>query len=459
MSEKIPLYSVLVDEAIKKTIRMHMPGHKGKLPDNFACPDIFQIDFTEITAAGNLYEGIPPISDAEELMAKATGAKECYFLTGGSTQGIMTAISVACPLGSTMITDRGSHCSIWSSMVHMDLCPEYIYAPKLEPWGIAAPITASQVKEVLAKKPDVSAVIVTSPTFYGVLLDIEAIARVTEKYHVPLIVDEAHGAHLPFMEGYRGAVAQGATFAIASAHKTLPALTAGALLFSSGKYDAREIRRKCAMFGTSSPSYPVMASMDAARAYMAGEGRRLYNQIGEKVKQIRQAINDRGVLLALAEKDEIRLDPTRLTINTAVGGIVGYAAARILEEKYNIVCEMADERNVVMIITCADSIDDLDHIIKAIFDMEKVANTSQPNVETIAFPRSVMRMTPREAAYAPREYMLLLDAVGRIAGEHLSPYPPGIPIVATGEEIGEEHLVYLEKKKYDIKRVTAVIKK
>lgn len=459
MSEKTPLYSALVNEAGQKTIRMHMPGHKGKAPDYFASEDIFQIDFTELAATGNLYEGLPPIADAEELMAQAAGAKECFFLTGGSTQGIMTAISVACPPASRMIADRGSHRSVWSSMAHMDITPEYLFAPKLEPWGIAAPLTASQIGEALAKTPEAAAVMITSPTFYGVLSDIGEIAKVTKRYHVPLIVDEAHGAHLPFLEGYRGAVAQGAALAIASAHKTLPVLTAGAFLFSGGKYDAREIRRKCAMFGTSSPSYPVMASMDAARAYLAEEGGALYNETARHVGQMRQKINQRGVFLALEEREGIKLDPARLTVCTATGGIGGYEAAKILAEKYQIVCEMADERNIVMIITCADSTADLEYVGKALCDMEKAAHKKGVVLEADGYPVPKIKMKPREAAYAPREYMLLQDAVGRIAGEHLAPYPPGIPIVAAGEEIGREHLAYLEKKKYHLGREIAVIKR
>jgi len=459
MSGKTPLYSALINEAGQETIRMHMPGHKGKVPVYFMSTDNFAIDFTELAATGSLYEGIPPIADAEELMAQAAGAKECFFLTGGSTQGIMTAISVACPPGSTMISDRGSHRSVWSSMAHMDLCPEYIFAPKLEPWGIAAPLTASQIEEALSKTPDASAVIITSPTFYGVLSDIEGIDKVTDKYQVPLIVDEAHGAHLPFMEGYRGAVVQGAALAVVSAHKTLPVLTAGACLFSGGKYDAREIRRISAMFGTSSPSYPVMASMDAARAYLEGEGGKLYNRTAKYLERLRQEINQRGVFLALGEMEGLRLDPTRLTVCTAVGGICGYEAAKILAGKYKIVCEMADERNIVMIITCADSIGDLEYVSKALADLEKVADKNGIILEADDFPSPKMKMKPYEAAYAPREYMPLREAVGRIAGEHLSPYPPGIPIVAVGEEIGREHLLYLEKKKYQINREIAVIKR
>ena len=456
-SEETPLYSALIREAARKTIRMHMPGHKGKTPVNFDAEKIFEIDFTELPNTGNLYLGIPPISDAEALMAQVVGAKECYYLTGGSTQGVMTAISTVCPLGSTIITDRGNHRSVWSIMAHLDLVPEYLYANRIEPYGITAPITPAELEAAIKKAPQASAVIITSPTFYGIISDIKAISSICKRYGVPLIVDEAHGAHLPFI-GYPSAVALGATLALTSTHKTLPSFTAGALLFSDGSYDTRDIRRKSALFGTSSPSYTVMASMDTARAYLEGEGGVLYKKIIEEVNEMRREINNRGVFRAMTEEDGYDLDPARLTINTALGGITGYQAEKILDLKYNIVCEMADERNIVMIITSSDTKDELECIKKAIMDMEKTAKTNATISQTMDFPLPIIKLTPREAAYADKEYLILKDAIGRIAGEHLSPYPPGIPIVASGEVIGEEHLKYLEYKCYNTDREVAVIK-
>jgi arginine/lysine/ornithine decarboxylase len=369
MPERTPLYSALIKEAEKKTLRMHMPGHKGRPVETFGFSDIFEIDFTELSATGNLYEGIPPISDAEELMAKAAAAKDCFFLTGGATQGIMAAMAAACPPGSCVIIDRASHRSVWSAMVHLDLRPEYIFAEKLAPYGIAAPITAEEVESLLKKTPDASAVVITSPSYYGVLSDISKISKITRKYGVPLIVDEAHGAHLPFIHGCRGAVAQGASLSVASAHKTLPALTAGAFLFSAGEYEPREIRRMAALFGTSSPSYAVMASMDAARAYMEGEGGARYNRIAEEVEKLWRKLNDGGRFRALSEEAGLKLDPTRLTVNTAAAGISGYAAAGLLESDYSIVCEMADSLNIVMIITCADTEEDLARIYASLIDL------------------------------------------------------------------------------------------
>ena len=135
MEEQMPLYTALKNEADKNNIRMHMPGHKGKALGALGGADLFQIDFTELAATGNLYEGIEPISNAEALMAAAAGAKECYYLAGGSTQGVMTALAATCLPGSKIIVDRGSHRSVWSAMAHLDLRPVYVQPERLAPWG------------------------------------------------------------------------------------------------------------------------------------------------------------------------------------------------------------------------------------------------------------------------------------------------------------------------------------
>jgi arginine/lysine/ornithine decarboxylase len=485
MTNQTPLYSALVALARKKTLRMHMPGHKGKGTDVFGHSGIFEIDFTELRETGNLYEGIPPISEAEALAAKAAGAKDCFFMTGGSTQAIMTAVATACKPGSGIIIDRASHISVWNAMVHLDLVPHFVSAGVVRPWNIPAPVTPGAVEDAIGWYPEASAVLLTSPSYYGLMADIAEISKVTEKHGVPLIVDEAHGAHLPYMTGYGGAVAQGARLAAASAHKTLPALTPGAFLFSDGSHDPREIRRKAAMFGTSSPSYAVMASMDAARAYMEGEGGRKYDRLAAVVKDLRERINGLGCFRALDENTGFAPDPARITVYVGAAGLSGYRVSEILENEYNVVCEMGDRCNIVLIATCADTEEDLSLVYDALSDIAKrhTACTRErpdnPGTEMVTspapgpardpasgpatepeqppMPHPVRRLKPREAAYAEREYVRLRDAAGRVAGEHIAPYPPGIPVVASGEEISEDHLHYLESTGFDMDREISVV--
>ncbi len=450
MAERTPLYSALLREAEKKNLRMHMPGHKGKRPGYFAAADLFALDMTELEATGNLYQGLSPISDAERRMAEAAGAPQCFFLPGGSTQGIMAAMAAVCPPGSRVIVDRGCHLSVFFAMAHLDLRPVYLYRRHLEPWGITGPVTSDLVEKLLSKTPDASAVILTSPTYYGVISDLSSVAAATAKRRVPLIVDEAHGAHLPFLNGYRSAVGHGAALSVASAHKTLPALTAGALLYADASFDPRDLRRWTAMFGTSSPSYPVMASIDLARAYLMEEGKAQYERVREAVAALRREINVRGRFRAAEDGNGLSLDPTRLTVSTAAGGISGYGASKLLEERYSIICELADAQNIVCILTCADSEADIDRLGAAILALEDSSATGLPSQKSAVPPRPVPRLSPREAIFAPRFRLPLRRAAGKVAAEPLCPYPPGIPVVAAGEEIRPAHINYLKRCHFDL---------
>jgi len=252
---------------------------------------------------------------------------------------------------------------------------------------------------------------------------------------------------------------------VSSAHKTLPALTAGAYLLAAAGFDAAEIRRKAAMFGTSSPSYPVMASIDAARAYMEGEGGAQYRQTAAAVNNFRASFNACGAYAALNDSKAVRIDPTRLTICTLGIGLSGFAVSEKLAEEYGIVCEMADAANIVMILTCADAQSDLDRIGNALHSIRCISDTNSGSGDSAAAAaravsqilRPVQRFTPREAAYAPRKTVRLRDAAGMAVGEHLAPYPPGIPVIAAGEVLREEHLPCLEALGFDLNKEITVI--
>ena len=261
-----PLYDALRALAARGDLRMHMPGHKGRLP--FA-PELDQaavLDYTELAATGNLYAGGDIIGAAEALYAQSFGMAQAQFLTGGSTQGVFTALFYAAQRGKTLLLCRGSHFSAYNACALLGLQPRYLAQPRLSPFGCYGPVTAQSVDAALSHI-SAAAVLITSPTYYGVCSDLAAIGGVCRRHGALLIVDGAHGAHLPFLSGWENAM-QGADILISSAHKTLPALGQSALLFSSGSVDAAALRRASALFGTSSPSYALMAGLDAARDYM-----------------------------------------------------------------------------------------------------------------------------------------------------------------------------------------------
>ena len=320
-----PLYNALCVLRGQKGLRMHMPGHKGKSPAaEFSTAAA--LDYTEIDPTGNLYTGEGPIAAAEALAARDWGAAQAFFLTGGSTQGVLAGLSLCAEPGSTVLLDRNAHRAFYSAMALLDLTPVYLDKP-----------TAEQVSAALSEHESIRTVCITSPTYYGVIADVEKIAAACRAHGARLLVDEAHGAHFPFVGRGPCAAGRGASVSISSAHKTLPALGSTALLFTDGSFSPAAVREKTALFGTSSPSYLLMASIDWARAYLTeGAGGAAYRAVAAETARLRAQINKRGVFRALCEADGVSLDPTRLTVDTGRAGLSGDQAGKHLEQDYNI---------------------------------------------------------------------------------------------------------------------------
>ncbi len=435
-----PLYDALCAFARQDGLRMHMPGHKGR-----AMTPLFSaaaIDYTELAPTGNLYTGEGPIAEAEHLAASAFGAAAAYFLTGGSTQGVLAGLALCALPGDTILLDRNTHRSFFSAMALLDLHPVYLNVPD-----------ADHVEEILAAHEGIKTVCVTSPTYFGVVADIAAIAAVCRRHGARLLVDEAHGAHFSFVGRGPCAAGRGAAISISSAHKTLPALGGGALLFTDGSFPPALVRERTAMFGTSSPSYPVMASIDWARAYLTGPGGEAYRRTAEAVAALRREINSRGVFHALTEEDGLVLDPTRLTVETSCAGLDGRRAAALLAERWHIWPEMDNCRCVVFILTCCDSEGDIARLAEALRALEEAAGCkgNRP-AEALppAPPEPEQRCSVRAAVFARRRTRTLRDAAGCVSAVSVAPYPPGVPVIAPGERITAEVLDYLARTGYDM---------
>ena len=426
--EKTPLYDALTSFAAQHPLRMHMPGHKGKpLPglDNLSA-----IDFTELPPTGNLFDGGGAIGEAEGLWAEVFHMDSCLFLTGGSTQGVLTALTLACQPGDTILLDRGSHRSAYNALALLDLKPVYLQRPWLEQAGVTGPISPGEVEKQLEAHPEIRTLCITSPTYYGVLSDLPALAEIMHRRGGILVVDGAHGAHLPFLGDY-GLTA--ADLLVVSAHKTLPAPGQSALLFSNGTFSHADLRRAASIYGSSSPSYPMMAALDLCRAHMLEHGGAAYRKTAEEVARLRQ------IFPALTDKDA-PLDPTRLVVCASDG----YAVQEALEEQ-NVWPEMADGGHVVFIPTCADSPDDFARLETALKEVELGPCPGYPAPPE---PPELV-LTPRQALFAPRRTLPLEQAEGLVAACQVAPYPPGVPVVAPGERLDKKSIAYLKQIGYN----------
>lgn len=423
-----PLYDAIRAYAGQDPARFHMPGHKGKFLPVPELQSIAPLDVTEIDPTGDLFSGGEPFDTAQRLWAKRFGMEDCLFLTGGSTLGLHAALALFCRPGDQVLIDRGCHRAVYNALALLDLEPVYLPRPWLEGKGVAGPISPQDVENWLDSHPNIKTVCITSPTYSGVLSDVAELSHLIHAHGGKLIVDGAHGAHLPFLgvDAFSGADAL-----ICSAHKTLPALGQTALLFTNGA-DPRRVRQMTSVFGSSSPSYPMMISLDCARDYL--EGTKQYRRVAQRTAALRSAFPS-------LQEGELRLDPTRLTLTTPDG----HALARALEGE-NLWPEMADSGHVVLILTAQDSDEDLRRLEEAL-ERHRDLLGEPPVLPAPPLPKSACSL--REALFTPVERLPLDQCLNRVAAGQLAPYPPGVPVVAPGEVIGEKELAYFREIGYN----------
>lgn len=428
-----PLYDVLKEYASSSPGRWHMPGHKGNCLTAPELMGVAPLDVTELPSTGNLYTAGPPFEEAQRLWAEEFGFEYCQFLTGGSTMGIHTGLSLCARPGSRILLDRNCHRAAFHALALLDLEPVYLERPWLREDSLIGPVSPEDVENSLERHPDIKTVCITSPTYAGVLSNIWAISRIVHACGGKLFVDGAHGAHLPFLglDPFSGADA-----VVASAHKTLPALGQAALLFTRGM-EPEQVRRMASVYGTSSPSYPIMASMDLARDYMTGEeGFHAYRRAALQVAELRRRFP------SLEPRPGLSLDPARLVLRVQDGP----AFARALEER-GIFPEMEDGGHVVLICTAQDTEENFCRLTES---LEKLRPWMGPCPPLPPPPLPQREISLRAALFAPSRARVLENCEGEIAAGQIAPYPPGVPVVAPGERIGKKELAYLQKIGYNM---------
>lgn len=426
-----PLCDALRSYAAQTPVRFHMPGHKGRFLPMAELEALAPLDVTEIPPTGNLYEAGEPFDSAQRLWAERFQFDHCQFLTGGSTMGILTALTLCCPPGSRLLLDRNCHRAAFNALALLDLEPVYLERPWLEEENLIGPISPEHVENMLEQHPDIKTVCITSPTYSGVLSNVGEIARIVHEKGGKLFVDGAHGAHLPFL-GENPFL--GADAVVVSAHKTLCAMGQSALLFTQG-FDADLVRLRASIYGSSSPSYPMMASMDAARAWLEEGGAEDYRAAAREVARLRRRFPS-------LSGDRFSLDPTRLTLRVKAGP----AFAQALEER-GVYPEMEDGGHVVLICTAQDLGENFRRLEQVLEELEEGFGPCPP-LPAPHLPRRITSL--RTALFSQSQVLPLRECQGQVAACQIAPYPPGVPVVAPGEEIGKKELAYLEKIGYNM---------
>ncbi len=445
----------------------HMPGHKRRMPEEYgpALQAAARTDITEIDGFDDLHQPEGILLFAQKRAAAVFGADETFFLVNGSTAGILTAMSAAVEKRGKLLMARNCHRSVYHAVFLRELQPVFLYPGVLE-GGVADAIAPGQVEEALARDPDIRAVLITSPTYDGVVSDVKAIAETAHRAGALLIVDCAHGAHFGFADGQpESPVRLGADLVVQSLHKTLPALTQTALLHRNGERVSSEaVRRFERIYQTSSPSYVMMGSMDSCVRLLEKRGRQIFTEFEERLDRFYERLSGLKTLRVLGQSLPEQgcmkaFDRGKLLISASNGKITGNLLYKELLKRYYLQMEMVCETYVTAILTPWDTRDGLCRLAEALEEIDReLSGPEKPEDGRLFYSGgeagcgSVMRHWPRtrtvlplsEAEEAPKTAVRLSGAAGNISGTYVNLYPPGIPLIIPGELITEEIIKLIE---------------
>ena len=448
------LYGKLIEYTRGGVYPMHMPGHKRNadfFPPNCALP--YGVDITEIDGFDNLHDPRGVLKETADLAAGLYGSGRAFPLVNGSTAGILAAVGVCAGRGCKILMARNCHMSVYNAVALFGAIPVYLMPKTDAASGVACAISPADAESALQNNPDTKLVIITSPTYEGVISDVGAISDIAHSYGIPLLVDEAHGAHLGFSQRFQGgSVRAGADISVMSLHKTLPALTQCALLHVCGeRVDTDELARLLAVFQTSSPSYILMASIDYCIRLLLRDKERLFCEYERNLNRFSDEVSSLKNLGALCcGTDSLKkhpgffaFDPGKLVIITGKTLLSGKSLTERLRTEYKIELEMAAPGHAVVMTSICDSRDGFCRLAEALraidADVQPTAATGVPD----CFPLPVQATAPGDALLRGGEFVPLNEAAGRISLEYVLAYPPGIPVITPGEVIDTDIIAYI----------------
>ncbi len=439
-----------IDNHIKlKPISFHVPGHKSGLvfdeKTSLALKGVLAIDLTELSGLDDLHSPEASILEAEVALAKTYQCRASFLLVNGSTVGNLSMIHACLKKGDQVLVQRNCHKSIMNGLRLVDATPIFLYQEVDLHLGVAKQITLTAVRTAICRFPKAKVIILTHPSYYGTVNDLEPIIRLAHEHHLIVLVDEAHGAH--FIAGApfpKSAIELGADIIVQSAHKTLPAMTMGSFLHvNSDRVELSKIRDYLEMFQSSSPSYPIMLSLDLARQFISNF---TSDDVSYTVQQ--STLFKDGLRridgLSVIESD----DPIKVIVQSTIG-VSGFSLQTLFEE-VGVFTELADARNVLFILPLLkkDSGYPFSEALRRLNRLTLDNMTSERSLPiqplkndlpltTLEYPMSLMDDMKTD-------FVILREALNRTSAEQITPYPPGIPLVHRGERIVNTVILHLE---------------
>mgnify|MGYP005753432705 CR=1 FL=1 len=449
-----PIIEALKKAYEKPSYQFHIPGHtrgKGSLPEfrQLIGKKALSIDTTdEFDNLGTLHPATGPIKEAQELAAKAFGAKKTFFLLNGSTAGNLALAMGLTKKGQKIITNRNCHRSVLTGMIISGAEPLWLVPERFEDWGIWGNVNPERVEEMLKTHDDVSMVWITNPTYEGVVSDIKSISAICKRFNVPLIVDEAHAClwnfndHLP-----TSALKLGADAVVHSLHKTGGSMSQSSMLHiaENSLIDVDAVEKALKLLHTTSPSLMLLASLDAARANLdSPRGRKQLQRAISNAKYLRQEIDKMEHIHQLKPDFGYKTDVTKVFIKA--DGLSGKRLESILEIDFNIEVESASDAGLLLLSNIGNKRSEIQYLVDC---LKKIDNTNYSDICYLENKKHMPMLTPvikmnlRDAYYSEKETIPKSQAIGRISAEIIAECPPGIAVLLPGELITESHMPYL----------------
>ncbi|WLR58018.1 aminotransferase class I/II-fold pyridoxal phosphate-dependent enzyme [Guptibacillus hwajinpoensis] len=451
-ADQAPLYKALTMWKDRNPLSFHVPGHKnGTVFSTYRSADnlfkeILNIDATELSGLDDLHHADGPIKKAEQLTADLYGSVESRFLVGGSSAGNLAMIMALCSEGDIVLVQKNCHKSVLNGLRLSKAHPIFLTPSIDEESQVSTGVSVDLIHRAITRYKNIKAIVLTNPNYYGMTNDLKPIISYAHQKGIPVLVDEAHGAHFVKESFFpESALKQGADVVVQSAHKTLPAMTMGSYLHIGDAKYRNAINDYLQVFQSSSPSYPIMASLDLARHYISSLPDKQLGQILEEILQFKHRLNEIPGINVIGDVSHAykQIDPIKITVQ--LSGTSGYDLAKKLENE-GIFVELSDPLNILLICPIAFNGEAYERTLQA---FKRIAvhrdeatfriSMNQLNHEEITFPAY---------SFAKLETMntntvSIRNAVGLIAAKAIIPYPPGIPIVLPGERItlGKTQLV------------------
>ena len=452
-----PLYEALEKFRKARVVPFDVPGHKRGRGNPeltaFLGERCVGIDVNSMKPLDNLCHPVSVIRDAEALAADAFGAAHAFFMVGGTTSAVQSMVLSCLKRGDKIILPRNVHRSVINALVLCGAEPVYVNPEVDTRLGISLGMRREQVAAAIAAHPDAVAVLVNNPTYYGICSDIAALTKLAHDHGMLLLADEAHGTHFYFNDNLPlSAMAAGADMAAVSMHKSGGSLTQSSLLLLGPNVNAGYVSQVINLTQTTSASYLLLSSLDISRRNLALHGREIFSKVMEMAQYARWEINRIGGYYAYAGElkngDSVYdFDVTKLSVLTRDIGLAGIEVYDLLRDEYDIQIEFGDLGNILAYISIGDRMRDIERLVSALAEIRRLYQRESTGMLTQEYIPPRVLVTPQEAFYAEKESLPIAETKGRICSEFVMCYPPGIPILAPGEQVTEEVLTYISYAK------------